>query len=317
MKSLISFLVGVTFALGLGISGMTQTHVVKGFLDIFGSWNLNLIGVMVGAIIIHAIAFHLLMKRNSPLLDSKFYLPTKKEIDKRLVFGAALFGLGWGWAGICPGPGIVSLASGEVHFIVFVVSMITGMLIYKFFEKKLLLKTLPVILVTLSVQASANNFREEAPKVAASLKKNLLENLQREVSENGAVKAVDFCHLNVGTLAKETSKNFKDQYEFGRVSHKTRNSNNVPKEWMNSYIDQFKIKKQSMKDTAALFHTLEDGKEVYLEPLWTAPLCLQCHGDAISKKVSDEITKRYPNDQARGFKVGDFRGFLWVKEKNK
>lgn len=138
MKGLISFTVGLLFALGLGYSGMTQTHVVKGFLDIFGHWNMNLIGVMAGAIIVHSIVYHITNKKKSPLLDTQFYLPTKKNIDKRLLLGAAFFGLGWGWAGICPGPAIVSLLSGQLSIIVFVISMVAGMYLFKFIEKKFL-----------------------------------------------------------------------------------------------------------------------------------------------------------------------------------
>lgn len=137
MKSFIAFIVGLIFALGLGISGMTQTHVVKGFLDLFGTWNMNLVGVMAGAIAIHSVAFYLIKKRSTPLLDKKFYLPTSQDIDKRLLLGAAIFGLGWGWAGICPGPGVVSLASGQLQFVVFITSMLVGMLVFKFVENKL------------------------------------------------------------------------------------------------------------------------------------------------------------------------------------
>ena len=136
MKGIISLGSGFLFALGLGYSGMTQTHVVKGFLDILGNWNFNLAGVMIGAIVIHSIVYQILKRINSPVLDSKFYLPTKKDIDKRLVIGAAIFGLGWGWAGICPGPGIVSLASGQTHITIFVISMLGGMIIFKQLEKR-------------------------------------------------------------------------------------------------------------------------------------------------------------------------------------
>lgn len=137
MRGLISFIVGFLFALGLGYSGMTQTHIVKGFLDVFGNWNINLIGVMAGAIFIHSLAYYLIKKRESPLLDTKFYLPTKKDIDKRLIAGAAIFGLGWGWAGICPGPGIVSLVSGQLEIFIFVGFMLLGMGIFKMIEKRI------------------------------------------------------------------------------------------------------------------------------------------------------------------------------------
>jgi|SRR5690554_4273594 len=136
MRALVAFVVGLIFAIGLGVSGMTQTHVVKGFLDIFGNWNYNLMGVMGGAIMVHAIAFRLMMKRSSPVLDTKFFVPTRKDIDGRLLLGAILFGLGWGWAGICPGPGIVSLVSGQMEFVLFVGSMLVGMKLFQLIDKK-------------------------------------------------------------------------------------------------------------------------------------------------------------------------------------
>lgn len=135
MKQLIALISGIIFALGLGISGMTQTHVVKGFLDVFGSWNLSLMGVMIGAIAINAIVYQIIKKKNHPLLDKKFYLPTNNHIDKNLLVGAAIFGLGWGWAGICPGPGIVSLVSGKTEILVFVGSMIAGMYFFKLVKR--------------------------------------------------------------------------------------------------------------------------------------------------------------------------------------
>ena len=138
MKNIISFTVGLIFALGLGISGMTKVHVVKGFLDVFGDWNPALVGVMVGAILIHSFLFYFIIKkRKSPLLDSKFYLPTRKDLNGRLIVGSAIFGLGWGWAGICPGPGIVAMTSGNFNIIIFVASMLVGMVIFKTIEHKI------------------------------------------------------------------------------------------------------------------------------------------------------------------------------------
>lgn len=137
MKSLVSYIVGLIFALGLGISGMTQTHVVKGFLDIFGEWNYALLGVMGGAVMTHGLFYFLMKHRESPLLDTKFHLPTRRDLDKRLILGAALFGIGWGWGGICPGPGIVGLTSGDLRFVWFIGSMLIGMSLFKLVEKKL------------------------------------------------------------------------------------------------------------------------------------------------------------------------------------
>lgn len=137
MKNIISLIVGFIFAIGLGISGMTQVHIVRGFLDIAGDWNVSLIGVMGGAIGIHSLLFYLIKKRSSPLLDSKFHLPTKKDIDGKLLAGAALFGIGWGWAGICPGPGIVASVSGDPNIFIFIGSMLAGMFVFKKIESRI------------------------------------------------------------------------------------------------------------------------------------------------------------------------------------
>lgn len=137
MKIFIAFIVGLIFAIGLGISGMTQTQVVRGFLDVFGDWNLSLIGVMAGAIFVHSILFYIIKKKSSPLLDTKFHLPTRKDIDLRLIAGAAIFGLGWGWAGICPGPGIVAMTSGNINILTFIAFMLVGMGIFKLIENKI------------------------------------------------------------------------------------------------------------------------------------------------------------------------------------
>ena len=134
MKNLISLIVGFLFAIGLGLSGMTQVQVVRGFLDVTGDWNMSLLGVMIGAISVHSLLFLLIKKRSSPLLDTKFHLPTKSDLDFSLIIGAALFGIGWGWVGICPGPGLVASVSGNINIIAFVISMLSGMAIFKFVE---------------------------------------------------------------------------------------------------------------------------------------------------------------------------------------
>ncbi len=137
MKNLVSLVVGFLFALGLGISGMTQVHVVRGFLDITGDWNMNLMGVMAGAIGVHSLLFLLIKQRSSPLLDRKFHLPTKTDLDLRLLIGAAVFGIGWGWAGICPGPGLVAAVSGDTNILIFVWSMLLGMALFKWVGARL------------------------------------------------------------------------------------------------------------------------------------------------------------------------------------
>jgi uncharacterized membrane protein YedE/YeeE len=131
MKGLVALVVGFLFALGLGMSGMTNPQIVKGFLDIFGEWDWRLAGVMIGAIGVHAVTFHFIMKRKTPVFDLEFHVPKSKVIDKELIIGAVLFGIGWGWAGICPGPAIVNLATGNKHIILFVTAMLLGMKLYQ------------------------------------------------------------------------------------------------------------------------------------------------------------------------------------------
>lgn len=136
MIGFVALVSGFIFSIGLGLSGMTQPHIVRGFLDVFGSWDWRLLGVMGGAIGIHAITYRLILKRSAPILDSKFQIPEKKGIDKRLIFGATIFGLGWGWAGVCPGPGLVALVSGNVAFLYFIGSMLVGMKVFQLVETK-------------------------------------------------------------------------------------------------------------------------------------------------------------------------------------
>ena len=144
MKSgLVSFLSGVVFAIGLGISGMTQPAKIIGFLDFTGNWDPSLAFVVAGAITVHAIGYRLSRSRPSPLLASTFSVPTRTDLDLRLVGGAALFGLGWGIAGFCPGPALTSLVSGHPSVMIFVVAMIAGMSLYTLIEDRWLRRQVP------------------------------------------------------------------------------------------------------------------------------------------------------------------------------
>lgn len=136
MKSLIAFVSGLIFAAGLAISGMTQPHKVIAFLDFTGDWDASLMFVMVGAIAIYASARWLILLRRRPILDSKFYEPADTKITKTLVFGALIFGIGWGLGGYCPGPAIASLATLAIRPAVFVMAMIAGMAALRFTRKK-------------------------------------------------------------------------------------------------------------------------------------------------------------------------------------
>jgi uncharacterized protein len=124
-----AFGAGALFAIGLAISGMTQPSKVIGFLDLAGRWDASLAFVMLGAVVVHFIAQRLVARRSRPLFEAKFQLPTRSDLDGRLVLGAALFGVGWGMGGFCPGPGLVSAGAGSLDAIVFVVGMTLGMIV--------------------------------------------------------------------------------------------------------------------------------------------------------------------------------------------
>lgn len=126
---------GVLFGSGLVVSGMTQPAKVIGFLDVTGRWDPSLALVMVGAIAVHFVAWRLVPRLGSPVWAGAFAIPTRRDIDARLVAGAALFGVGWGLAGLCPGPAVVSLASGGAEAILFAGAMAAGMLAHRAFER--------------------------------------------------------------------------------------------------------------------------------------------------------------------------------------
>jgi uncharacterized protein len=126
MRPWIAFAAGLLFGLGLSLGGMTQPAVVLGFLDIFGAWDPRLVFVMAGAVLTTAIGYRLVLRRSRPLLAERFQWPTSRRIDARLMGGAALFGIGWGIAGYCPGPALASLGAGAPALLVLVACMIAG-----------------------------------------------------------------------------------------------------------------------------------------------------------------------------------------------
>ena len=129
MRLLVALFSGCLFGVGLALSGMTDTRVVLGFLDIAGDWNPALLLVMVGALAVTIPAFNLLPKRPQPLLCDQYHLPGKTNIDRPLLLGSATFGIGWGLYGYCPGPALASLATFQVEPLLFVAAMAVGMLL--------------------------------------------------------------------------------------------------------------------------------------------------------------------------------------------
>jgi uncharacterized protein len=135
-ENIITFLVGLIFAAGLGVSGMTQPSKVIGFLDITGDWDPSLAFVMVGAIGVHAISYVFQRKKEKPYLTEGFSIPTNTSIDPSLCIGAVLFGTGWGMSGFCPGPALVSLVSFASEVLWFCLGMSSGFLFYRFLGKQ-------------------------------------------------------------------------------------------------------------------------------------------------------------------------------------
>lgn len=136
MKVLTSLLAGLVFGLGLIVSGMADPAKVLGFLDLGGAWDPSLAFVMGGAIGVAAVAFVWAGRRSLSMLGESMKLPTSLNVDRRLIGGSMLFGIGWGLAGFCPGPGLVALGMGEQKALVFVLAMLAGMGIFEWFERR-------------------------------------------------------------------------------------------------------------------------------------------------------------------------------------
>lgn len=128
---------GILFGLGLSLSGMLDPTRVRGFLDVTGAWDPTLIFVLAGAVIVAAIGYQLARQLPRPAFDARFHLPTKRTIDARLVFGSAIFGIGWGLSGFCPGPAVASLSTGSLPVAAFVGAMIVGMAGYRILDRRL------------------------------------------------------------------------------------------------------------------------------------------------------------------------------------
>ena len=126
-KNIAALIAGLLFGLGLAISQMTNPAKVLNFLDITGTWDPTLAFVMGGAVLVTLISFRFILRQEQPLFEGQFHLPTRSDIDGRLLGGAALFGIGWGLAGYCPGPGIAALVMGLSEPVLFVVGLLVGM----------------------------------------------------------------------------------------------------------------------------------------------------------------------------------------------
>lgn len=136
MKTIVAFLVGGLFGIGLIVAGMSNPAKVLGFLDLAGAWDPSLALVMGGAVAVGLAGFTLARGRRLSLLGAPMQIPAKRGIDRPLVVGSALFGIGWGLAGICPGPALTLLGTGAPKGVVFVLAMIAGMALFPLIQRR-------------------------------------------------------------------------------------------------------------------------------------------------------------------------------------
>ena len=131
MRLVSAYLIGLVFGIGISISGMANPAKVLNFFDVAGSWDPSLILVMSGALVVTFIGYRLVLRRPAPLMDLKFHLPDNSRIDARLLGGAAVFGVGWGIAGFCPGGALPALGTGRIEVFAFVAALIAGIFVAK------------------------------------------------------------------------------------------------------------------------------------------------------------------------------------------
>lgn len=132
MKEVAALIAGLLFSLGLILSGMTSPENIIGFLDITGNWNPSLAFVLLSAVVVTGIGYRLVWKRNAPIYEASFSVPTSRILDKRLIIGSAIFGVGWGLVGLCPGPALASVFTvNGVKALVFIAAMAGGILLQR------------------------------------------------------------------------------------------------------------------------------------------------------------------------------------------
>ncbi|SMX44581.1 DUF6691 family protein [Octadecabacter ascidiaceicola] len=137
MRLIILFLIGLVFGVGISISGMANPAKVLNFFDFAGAWDPSLIFVMGGAVVVTFIGYRFVLKRPAPIMDAKFHLPTRRDLDLPLIAGSAAFGVGWGIAGFCPGGALPALGTGRSEVFIFVAALLAGVFVAKFLKSAL------------------------------------------------------------------------------------------------------------------------------------------------------------------------------------
>lgn len=135
-RAIAAFGCGLLFAIGLGVAGMTRPSKVLGFLDFAGDWDPSLLFVMGAAVAVTFVLYRVVLRRARPLFDVTFHMPTQRRVDARLLMGAAIFGVGWGLVGYCPGPAIIAVASGALAPLTFVAAMAAGMILFELVDRR-------------------------------------------------------------------------------------------------------------------------------------------------------------------------------------
>lgn len=153
---------------------------------------------------------------------------------------------------------------------------------------------------------------KKAQEALKPLKKNLMGALKSAIEKGGPVEALDVCRIKAPAIAREASS---PEIQVGRTSHKVRNPNNAPDDWMKPYLQKYQATGGGAEEKTPPFEVvpLESGRFGYLEPIYVKPLCLTCHGENIPEPVSEKLAETYTKDQATGFEVNDFRGLFWAK----
>jgi uncharacterized membrane protein YedE/YeeE len=141
LRAFASLVAGLLFGFGLALSGMMNPLRVLGFLDIAGNWDPSLAFVLAGAVGVSALGYFARTRMNHPVLSDQFHVPTSQRVDLRLLLGAALFGIGWGLVGLCPGPALAALPLGLFRISVFVAAMLTGMVLYRILAERPVIST--------------------------------------------------------------------------------------------------------------------------------------------------------------------------------
>lgn len=136
MRKITALIAGLIFGLGLYLSGMTNPAKVLGFLDLAGDWDPSLALVMLGALMVSSVFFFFARRRDTALLGAPMQMPTRRNIDRRLVLGSIVFGIGWAIAGLCPGPAVALLLTGRWQAVLFSVAMLAGMLVFAGLESR-------------------------------------------------------------------------------------------------------------------------------------------------------------------------------------